>query len=206
MHPQPSHVFDLPEEQEHRILVTLAHQGAMPIDQFARFFDYSPAAAEEAVAQLVSRRYATCREFLADEPPWIWLTGRGARVSGTGLCHYSPTPGSLARLRAVNEVRLLLAKQAPHARWTGYRVLRGRKGAAAPLPRAVVEVDGERHAIEVRANNCNLPYFREMVESRLADYDAVVVFCPERIRAVHERLVRRHGWRRVVIRTFPGGN
>lgn len=193
---------------ERDLLVLIAHQGAIPLDQLARFRGHSIADAEQTVSDLAAGGLVTRQEILADEPPWIWLTRSGTKASGTGLCHFVPTPGALARLRATNEVRLHLAAKAPNARWSSYRVLRrsGFNGAAVPLPRAAVEIDGERHAIEVRVNARNMLYFREMVESRLADYDAVIVFCRPGNRTAHERLVRRHGWRQVIVRTIPSGD
>ena len=202
---------------EQDLLLLIAHQGAIPLDQLARFPIGAPAGAPapalgdveaaKAVDRLAAAGLVIRQDILADEPPWIWLTRSGTKASETGLCHFVPTPGALARLRATNEVRLHLAAKAPHARWTSYRVLRrtGFHGAAAPLPRAAIEIDGERHAIEVRVNARNMPYFREMVENRLAEYDAVIVFCRPGNRTAHERLVRRHGWRQVIVRNIPSG-
>jgi hypothetical protein len=194
-----------PKEWERQILAPLSHQGAMPFDQFVRFFDYSSAEAEEVIAHIVSCGYAQSREILTDEPAWIWLTGPGTRVSGTGLSPFELLPGSIARLRAINEVRLHLAQTAPHACWTSQRCLRRIHGGQVRVPSAMIEIEGERHAIEVRVNPYNLPYVAAMIEARLAEYDAVICFAPPRVCRLLERLRARHGWREVLIRNLPGG-
>ena len=69
--------------------------------------------------------FADYGRFLMDEPHWVWLTYRGVRLSGTGFRPSQPTPGAMVRIRAINEVRLHIARRAPEARWvSGRSVLR----------------------------------------------------------------------------------
>ncbi len=56
----------------------------------------------------------------------------------------------MARMRAVNEVRLHIARRAPEARWICARSIVREQGMRGYRPNAVVEVGGERHAILVR--------------------------------------------------------
>lgn len=60
------------------------------------------------VKHLTKVGYADYGRFLHDEPHWVWLSGRGMRLSGTGFAYLRPKIGAMARMRAVNEVRLHL--------------------------------------------------------------------------------------------------
>ena len=55
----------------------------------------------------------------------------------------------MARMRAVNEVRLHIARRAPEARWICGRSVVREQGTRGYRPNAVVEIGAERHAILV---------------------------------------------------------
>lgn len=193
-----------PQPWEQRLLRLLSEQGAIPFDQFARFLDVEERQAARLGWHLAERGFATCRPVLHGEPPWLWLNFRGSRLSGTGLACFEPTGHALVRIRAVNEVRLHIEARAPAARWLSGRAVRHEQGSGGPRTQAVVEVEGERHAMVVRTGRPVDPAVeRSRIEPLLARYEVVVVFAPSPVRAALERLGRAHGYRNLVVRPVP---
>ena len=193
-----------PEPWELAVLRLVAEQGAIQLDQLARFLGCP---FEEAIAvaeHLGAAGYAECRHFLVGEPPWFWLRERGARFSETGLRPYCPRLGALARMRAVNEVRLKVSRQAPGAQWISGRTVVKRGGTWGPRVSAIVEIGAERHAILVKHG---LPQEERrecrILETHMDHYDAVVAFANLHIRTLLRRLHSEHYWPKLIVRSIP---
>jgi hypothetical protein len=193
-----------PEHWEHRILRLIAEQYALPFDQLARFLECDKDQAARIAKHLTGRGYTDYGRFLFDEPDWIWLTHRGASFSGTDFHAAEPRVGAMARIRAVNEVRLHISRRAPQARWISGRSVIREQGKRGRRPNAVVEVEGERHAILVKPGAW-APEGRQraVVEALLPAYDALVAFAAPAQRRLLERLAREHHWPKLVIRPIP---
>jgi hypothetical protein len=114
---------------------------------------------------------------VVDEPAWVWLTSRGRRSSGTSFVPYTPKLGGLARIRAINEVRMHVAKRAPGASWVSSRALLREPARSGQRPKAVVEIGGERHAIEVELIKRTRERACKMIDAHSSRYDAVVCCC-----------------------------
>ena len=121
----------MPEPWEFELLRLIAEQGAIPFDQLARFAGCEEPQAARLAKHLFKAGFADYGRFLYDEPPWIWLSGRGMRLSGTGFACLRPRVGAMGRMRAVNEIRLHIAARAPEARWLCSRSV-VRAGQARP--------------------------------------------------------------------------
>lgn len=192
-----------PEPWEFELLRLIAEQQAIPFDQLARFIGCEEAQAARVAKHLFKAGFADYGRFLHDEPHWVWLSGRGARLSGTGFPHRLPKVGAMARMRAVNEVRLHIARRAPEARWVCGRSVVREQGLQGYRPNAVVEIGRERHAIIVRLRAQAEEREREILETHMARHDAVVAFCRPQPRKQLERLRADHHWPRLVIRDIP---
>lgn len=195
-----------PTEAERQVLRLVSEQGAIPLDQLARFLAVEVAEAELLAQRLERRGFARLREGLGGEPLWLWLTHRGARCSGTRLAALRPSLGALVRLRALNGFRHQLEVRCPAATWISGRYLAlGSLGRGGGLPRAVVEVDDQLHAIELifRAS-VKTEWYAARFERWSREYDLIVCYCREGHRARIERLVRKRGWSKVVIRSWSG--
>jgi hypothetical protein len=197
-------VLRAPEPWEFELLRLIAEQGAIPFDQLARFLDCDERQAASVAKHLTKVGYADYGRFLHDQPHWVWLTHRGARFSGTAFEAVRPKVGAMARMRAVNEVRLHIARRAPEARWICGRSVVREQGMKGKRPNAVVEIGAERHAIVVKHG---VPHeqARELriIETHIARYDAVIYFANPRPRALLERLKAEHHWPKLVIRPIP---
>jgi hypothetical protein len=194
----------IPETWEYDLLRLLAEQGAIPFDQLARFIDCEQAQAARVGRHLSRAGFADYGRSLIYEPHWVWLTRRGARFSGLGFPAKPPRLGAMARMRAVNEVRLQIRRRAPEARWISGRSAIREQGHRGPRPNAIVEIGSERHAIVVKHGIPQEPE-RELriVESHLSRYDAVVYFANPRPMALLKRLQADHHWPKLVIRAIP---
>jgi DNA-binding MarR family transcriptional regulator len=186
-------------------LRAISEQGAIPVDQLARFLCTDVGQAEHLVEQLRADRFAKTRTFYEKESPWVWLTREGASVAGTGLSHHHLPPYhvSLKHRRAVNLVRLLLEEREPHGRWISETQLEGRKEPGAQVPDGLFEVNGERHAIEVEISAKSQRHYRQLFAENCARYDALVYFCaPVTARLLH-RLKAEGSPPNLILRDLP---
>jgi transposase len=193
----------LPQPWERRVLQLICEQGAIPLDQLTRFLDCEVAVSERIAEHLCEAKFAKRGRLLADEPDWVWLTDGGTRLSEAGLKPYLPAPGALARLRAINEVRLRVDNGSSQARWIGWRTLRRELSGSGRIPNAVVEIGDERHAIEVELTRKEKEDAVRMIAHRSANYDAVVCFCTAKTRRFYERLAAENHWPKLVIHKLP---
>lgn len=192
-----------PEPWEHSLLQLIDEQYAVPFDQLARFLDQSAERAHATADHLVSAGFAEYGRLMVDEPYWLWLTHRGAHRAGNGGAPYRPGVGKLARIRAVNEVRLQVAPRAPRARWVSGRSILRDQGRGAHIPNAVLEIGSERHALEVELVNKEKRRACRIIDAHSARYDAVVLFCTPTLRRFFERLNGGGRWPKLVIRDLP---
>ena len=192
-----------PQPWELELLHLIAEQRGIPFDQLARFIGCEAEQAVRRAEHLAKAGYAEYGRFLIAEPHWIWLTGRGARLSGTGFGPGAPGVGAMARIRATNEVRLLILRRAPEASWVCSRRLTRELGKHCHRPNAVVQIGSERHAILVQLRAAEQRRTRSVLEAHMARYDAVVAFAAPRPRRLLERLAAEHHWPKLFIRDLP---
>lgn len=194
----------LPEPWEFELLRLIAEQGAIPFDQLARFLDADEHQAASVVKHLTKVGYADYGRILHDDSHWAWLSGRGARLSGMGFIGGRPKVGAMARMRAVNEVRLHIARRAPEAHWIGPRSIIREQGRSGYRPNAVVEIGAERHAIMVHLRAGDQERARDILATHMARYDALIAFANPRPLALLKRLQAERHWPKLVIRPIPG--
>ncbi len=192
-----------PRPWEFQLLRLLAEQGAIPCDQLARFLGADERVATSVVKHLSVLGYADYGRFLHGEPHWAWLSARGARLSGTGFRAARPRVGAMARMRAVNEVRLYIAGRAPRGRWISARSIVREQGKSGYRPNAVVEIGAERHAIVVHLRAEEGGRLRDILETHMARYDAVIYFANPRPLASLERLRAENHWPKLMVRPIP---
>lgn len=188
-----------------RVLLRLvSEQRGIPIDQLARFLRREEADCEVLVRRLSRRGLTGHGRVLVAEPTWVWLRGSGARAAGTGFPALCPRPGALRRIRAVNEVRLLLAGRAPGARWVCGRSLGREQGMSGTKPSAVLEVGDERHAIVVKQGAPRSSRREwQIARTHMARFDAVIYFVDRRFRRCLEGQCGSDSWPKLRICDLP---
>jgi DNA-binding MarR family transcriptional regulator len=189
--------------EEVPILDLISEQGAIPVDQLARFLDYTPHKAKQIAKHLHEEGLIRREKLLAQEPEWLWLTKRGARFSNRDLSAPRIRIGSLALIRATNDVRIAIAKSGTNVRWISRRLLLHEWGRNAAAPRAVIQIGDEHHAIEVRLAPSLESRIEELIWRRLSDYDAMVCFCAPSAKRQLERLEKAHHWPTLLVRGLP---
>jgi DNA-binding MarR family transcriptional regulator len=191
------------EPWEREVLCLVSEQGAIPVDQLARFLGVDGGAAGRIATHLREVGYLRWQRILADEPPWLWLTYSGMKAVDNGLPELHLRVGALPRLRLVNEVRLHIAEREPTARWTSARQLWSRHGRAFRAPAGVVSWKGERHSMDVITHYLLAEWFSERVAHRSATYDAVVYFCPAALRKYYAKIAEANDFSRLVLKPMP---
>jgi AcrR family transcriptional regulator len=192
-----------PTPEEIAFLALITEQAAVPLDQLARLLRRDLQETVEIVERLWRPGFVRCECSLPGEATWVWPTGRGVRLSGTGLSEPRLRLGALPRMRLVNEVRLHIAARAPEARWiSGRRIAHGRNRRGRRLD-GVVEIGEERHAIQVRLAASSVSALEDMVEHHSANYDAIVCFCAPPAYRQLKRQACVHHWPKLVLRHLP---
>src|ERR1700728_3120274 len=108
-----------------------ADQGAMRIDQLALLFaqvDERPVSADAArktVSRWLDRGWATSRTLLHGQPPFVWLTPAGMRVSGLNYPSEEPALSTLSHNSDVVAIRLTVQTGYPSGiAWRSERSIR----------------------------------------------------------------------------------
>lgn len=188
---------------EVELLALVSEQQAMAFDQLARFLRCEEADAAQIAMYLVHCGYAEYGRLLVGEPPWLWLTEAGNKRSRTGFWTYSLRVGAMPRIRAINEVRLFLARRVPGGEWTCYRALLREQGLNGYRPNGVIKVREECHAVVVRMRSQEDEREIRPLEAHMAIYDAVIVFANPGPRQAIKRLAVDRHWGKVVVRDLP---
>jgi hypothetical protein len=193
-----------PEPWEAELLGLISEQGAIPLDQLARFLECTPTEAKRIARALVEATFARCEPLLAGQPSWLWLRRPGARLAPTSLRPWAPRRGGLEQIRTLNELRLQLEDREPNSKWIGRRTLLHRHGRAAAVPHAAIELPGEIHALLVRPTATNPENLIRRLGTITRQYDTVVCFTLNAtVRKATESLQQRHRWRTLIIRDLP---
>lgn len=190
-------------EVDRRALVYLAEQGAIPVDQLARFLASGVETAAGVVERLWTVGMLKRSRPLAGEPEWLWLTRLGALESGTGLPAPQPRLGWLDTARSINEARLAISARAPEATWTSGRRLGSEARWRGSRPTAVVETAGRRDAVVVLRGSSEEPPLVRRLEALLHAYDAVIVFCGYRSAGLLRKIRDERRWGRLELRRLP---
>lgn len=136
-------------ELERNVIDFVLEQGEVPMDQLESFFDLEADELEYVVSHLAHLRTVERSKPLVDEPPWVWVTRVGAHFSATGLKARTPSLSGLERVRAVNEIRILLTKDKPNVQWVSSRTLRQSRKKKGAEPGGAIKIGSELHAVEV---------------------------------------------------------
>jgi DNA-binding Lrp family transcriptional regulator len=196
---------DKPNATERTALRLISEQTTIPLDQLARFLECSPTETANLIEGLAAKRWAHSKVFRAGDTRWVWLTEKGSTLSGTGLAHrrIPPNHAYLNHFRAINEVRLHLARLEPAGRWVCETRIHGRRPRGDRVPDAIFEVGGERHAIEVELSCKAKKSYRRILAENSARYDAVIYFASSEPADTLRRLREREEWPKLIVRDMP---
>jgi hypothetical protein len=194
-----------PTPQQLRDLRLICEQFAVPLDQLALLWGCDAADAVRRVQGLDEAGCVKTKRFLEDDVAWVWASHRGARLADTGLQSRTLTVASLRHRRALNAVRIHLARKAPSAKWICERALFQQRERGAHLPDGVLQVGDQRHAIEVEMT----PKIEKRLTSILDDHSerfhAIVYFCHPLARYPLENMVELGRWPKLRIVDLPEG-
>jgi hypothetical protein len=184
------------------VLRLLAEQGAMPLDQLARFLRLDLGGAVAVLGGLEEAGAIKHRRYLVDDLPWFWPSTRGLQFAGTGFFATTPVLSSLAHRRGIHAVCLHLRERAPQGRWICERRVRRIRDPRDHLPDAVFEIGAERHAIEVELS-CKLrDEIREILSEHCDRYDAVIYFCGPETYSFMKGVKAKGKWPKLIVRSL----
>jgi hypothetical protein len=184
-------VLRAPYAVEVPILRFISEQNAVTLDQLCRFFGIYVSDMARFVEAMRQQGWLEARPLIKGDLPWVWLRGKGAKLSGTGFSAVTPSLRTVGHWHAITEARLYLNEHAPDGVWICERKLRrkryrgkGRRAGyrakvakRAHIPDALFKVEGEVHAIEAELSRKAGDDLERIVAQHSARYDAVVYFC-----------------------------
>ncbi len=185
------------------VLRWAAEQYAVRLDQLALLLGLGLRSARRTADRLAGAGLVERRRLLTDEPLWVWLTGDGERVAGSGFRVWQPRVGMLAHVAAVNAVRLHVAHSSPESGWVCERTLARERRGRDHLPDGVVLAGAERHAVEVELTVKSERRLRSVIGELCGSYDRVVYFCAPAVRRRLDRLAAADEWPGLVVRDLP---
>lgn len=141
-------------------------------------------AARQVLVRWQRAGWAASRKILVAEPAWVWTSTKGLHELGYDFKLYAPTLARIDHLHAINEIRLLLARDHPESRWISERQLRAtlsyEKGASLPhLPDGALRTPQGMVAIEVELTPKKRSEVRLILLDVLRRYHAVWYFASE---------------------------
>jgi DNA-binding Lrp family transcriptional regulator len=189
---------------QRELLELLSEQGAVPFDQLVRFLGCTRSRALSSRRRLQRLGWIEGRLFLVGDAEWFWLSRKGVGIAGGAHRYTVPSVRSLPHRRAINETRLFLRDKAPAGRWSSERAIHGAAGSVEHVPDAVLEVGGERHAIEVELSRKPPREVAEILDKHSERYDAVIYFCGPQTYGLMKRVQAEGRWPKLHVRHVPG--
>ena len=181
----------------------IAEEGLVPMDQLARLGRVLTSKAEESVSRLVMLGLVERAKPLVKEPNWVWLTPLGARVCSWDVKGHVPKLGGLEFARAATEIRLHITSSKTAVHWTSGRVL-DRDGYRGIAPCGVVEVGGEKHAVDLFLFGSERSRLEERLARRFNEgYDAAVWFYASNAKSSIKRFGEDWGYVGLEVRPLP---
>jgi hypothetical protein len=149
--------------------------------------------------------WADGRAILVGHPVFVWLTGRGTKAVGIEHPLWRPTPGALAHITAVNEVRIHVQARHPDAAWVSERELRrADPRLRVHRPDGLVAVGEREVAIEVELTQKERRRTARIMCELTAGYESVTYFAAPAPRRVLSGLAEKVGQGRVQVLPLPG--
>ncbi len=192
-----------PTAAEIAVLRLLSEQGAVPLDQLARFIEVDLGRTVGVVLGLEEAGCIKHHRYLVNDYPWFWASSHGLQFAGTGFRATAPTVTGLPHRRAINEIRLHLAARAPQGRWICERQVRRIRDSRDHLPDGVFEVGGERHAIEAELSRKRSDEIVEILAEHSDRYDAVVYFCGPITHSFMKSVKAKGNWPKLAVCRLP---
>jgi hypothetical protein len=185
------------------LLAIVAEQYAVTLPQLAVLMGRSIHAARWLRDRWRHAGWVDSRVVLAQRPAFVWPTRAGLGVAGLDYPGWAPTPGALAHVEAVTDVRLHLLAFYPGASWTSERDLPA--GCGVHRPDGLLWVDGREVAVEVELTQKSRVRTRGIVCELVARYPEVVYFTTGGPRRLVEELAAEVGQGRVEVHPLPEG-
>ena len=193
-------------ERDLRLLRVVGEQYALSVPQLARVMGRSEHAGRWLRDRWQRAGWVEGRALIVGRPPFVWLTRRGLRAAGLDYAVWRPTPGALAHVAAVTEVRLDVHHRHPSAEWVTERDLaRVGSGRAAHRPDGLVVMDGRAVAVEVELTQKERRRAARIMSDLVVAYESVTYFASPGPRRQLESLAQDIGAGRVQVLGLPGG-
>ncbi len=191
-------------ERDLRLLRIVGEQYAVTLPQLAVMMGRSVHAARWLRDRWRRAGWIDSRTVLVGRPAFLWPTRVGLRAAGLDYPGWGPTPGALAHVEAVTDVRLHLQAAAPDAGWVSERDI----SLVTPgehRPDGLLVVGDRQVAIEVELTRKSRARTRGIMCELVARYPGVVYFTAPAPRPLLEDLAAEVGQGHVQVRALSEG-
>jgi hypothetical protein len=192
-------------ERDLALLRVVGEQYAVTLPQLAVLMGRSVHTARWLRDRWRRAGWVESRTVLAARPVFVWLTRSGSRAAGLDYPGWRPTPGLLAHVEAVTDVRLHVAANDPDARWISERDIPTTTAGigGAHRPDGLIVADDREIAVEVELTQKSRARARAIVCELVARYPAVVYFVADGLGRLIADLAAEVGQGRVEVRGLP---
>jgi hypothetical protein len=195
-----------PTTAELRALRLITEEGLVAVDQLGMLLGLNRGLGIVLAHRLEERNFVR-REFaVGEDPGWLRLTARAARLAGTGLSCYVPSsPASVVERETLARVRAEWCARAGRRRWVTRRMLIvGRKGPRrADVPAAVAEAAAGSFAVLVVDRHTAAADRRRDLSLFSKSFDGVLCVAEEETIPWLRRYVEEAGIENVEIEEMP---
>lgn len=191
-------------ERDLRLLRTVAEQYAITLPQLAAMMGRSIHAARWLRDRWRATGWIDSRTVLVDRPVFLWATRAGVQAVGLRYPGWGPTPGVLAHVEAVTDVRLHLQAGGSDLGWVSERDIT-LTARGAHRPDGLLVVGDSEVAVEVELTRKARLRARGIMCELVARYPGAVYFAADGTRPLLEELAAEVGQGRVQVRPLPEG-
>jgi len=193
-------------QRDIELLRFAGEQYAVSMPQLERMMGASHAAAHQLKDRWRRGGWGTGRVMIHGKPVFVWPTREGLALAGLPFGAIEPSPGRIAHIEVVVDVRLWVEWRRPNAVWESERYIQREVGgglAAAHRPDALVTDEGQTVAVEVELTLKPRQRLEAIVASTLSRYPAVWYFAAPGPKRALEEIAEQVGRDRLLVLPLP---
>jgi|GEM_PF-6712115 len=195
-----------PTVREAEALRLISEEGSVSPAHLGLLMDFDASTGPGLIEDLLDARALRTGYGNGIDDGWVWCNYRGERVANLGLY---PLRGDLRASRfmerdAVTSLRLRLRDRLPAGNWVSRRVLHRGNTRKAGLPVGLVDIEGQRRAVELMTGRWCRERIVKRIETHRHRYSGAIVACSHHLYPFMRALTTEQKWTDVDVERLDG--